>query len=66
MRREPDVSATFAPVLTGEPERVWLIDNKHTPFCEMDRDNARALVFELGEMFGLFVCDRGAVGEAAE
>ncbi|WP_302061973.1 hypothetical protein [Streptomyces sp. A3M-1-3] len=43
-----------------------MVASNHTPICEIPEAAARSLVFDLGELLGLFVCDRGAVSEAAE
>ncbi|MEV0413967.1 hypothetical protein AB0I68_24940 [Streptomyces sp. NPDC050448] len=66
MRSEPNIGAVLRPGDDSETPAVWLIDDNHTPICEVPEGDARGLVFELAELLGLFVCDRGAVSEAAE
>ncbi|MEV0410327.1 hypothetical protein AB0I68_05795 [Streptomyces sp. NPDC050448] len=66
MRSEPNIGAVLRPGDASGTPAVWLIDRNRTPICEVPQGDARGLVFELGELLGLFVCDRGAVSEAAE
>ncbi|MFM9368056.1 hypothetical protein [Streptomyces sp. Da 82-17] len=49
----------------GSSGDVWLyLDARH--LVELRPALARELTLELGDLLGLFVCDRSAVGEAAE
>ncbi|MER5934141.1 hypothetical protein [Streptomyces sp. NPDC002054] len=66
LRRETNIGAIYRPGDDGEAPAVWLIDRKRTPICEVPEGDARGLAIELAELLGLFICDRGAVGEAAE
>ncbi|MER7464036.1 hypothetical protein [Streptomyces sp. NPDC097981] len=66
MKSEPNIGAVYRPSVAGAPRAVWLLDRNRTPICEVPEGDARGLAFELAELLGLFVCDRGAVSEAAE
>ncbi|MEU4953913.1 hypothetical protein [Streptomyces lavendulae] len=63
--RELNVGAMYRPG-DGDERAVWLIDSTYTPIREIPEGDARGFAIELAELLGMSVCDRGAVGEAAE
>ncbi|MEV0988028.1 hypothetical protein [Streptomyces sp. NPDC049949] len=65
--RELNIGAMYRPGDgDGDERAVWLIDQTFTPICEIPEGDARGLAFELADVLGLVICDRGTVGEAAE
>ncbi|MFD6885129.1 hypothetical protein [Streptomyces sp. NPDC059957] len=60
------VGAVFRPgAVTGE-RVVWLLDIGSNPLHEVPESDARALLFELAELFDLVACDPKVLSGVAE